>query len=63
MRAHLSQGHSELPQNKKGETYVHRDAARSIDMMLVRCGRFLLVASILVKKKANCEMVIQEGRS
>lgn len=59
MKVHLSQGHSEFPQNKKGEAYVQKDAARSMDMMLVRCGRFLLVASILVKKKTNCEIVIQ----
>ena len=61
MRAHLSQEHSELPQNKK-EAYVQKDAARSIDTMLVRCRRFLLVAPILEKKKANCEIVIQELR-
>lgn len=62
MKAHFSQRHSEFPQNKKGEAYVQKDAARSMDMMSVRCGRFLLVASILMKKKANCEIVIQDPR-
>lgn len=60
MRAHLSQGHSEFLQNKKGGAYAQRHATRSTDMMWI--GRFLLVASILVKKKANCEIVIQELR-
>lgn len=56
--APLSQGHLEFPQNKKG-AYVQRNAARSVDVIWVRCGRFLLVASILVKKKANHQLRVR----